>query len=60
MDSCSALLGQVALVHLAFPLDGHPEAVPAASAARCAAEQGKFWEYHRSLMTPWFRSTPPI
>ena len=43
--------GKVRLVHLDFPLDGHPGAVPAARAARCAAEQGKFWEYHRSLMT---------
>jgi len=42
--------GKVRLVHLDFPLDGHPEAVPAARAARCAGEQGKFWEYHRSLM----------
>ena len=38
-------------VHLDFPLDGHPGAIPAARAARCAGEQGKFWEYHRSLMT---------
>ncbi len=43
--------GKVRLVHLDFPLDGHPEAVPAARAARCAGEQGKFWEYHRSLMS---------
>jgi protein-disulfide isomerase len=42
--------GKVRLVHLDFPLDGHPEAVPAARAARCAGEQGRFWEYHRSLM----------
>jgi len=43
--------GQVRLVHLDFPLDFHSEAVPAARAARCAGEQGKFWEYHHSLMT---------
>ena len=43
--------GKVRLVHLDFPLEGHPGAFPAARAARCAGEQGKFWEYHRSLMT---------
>jgi protein-disulfide isomerase len=43
--------GKVRLVHMDFPLDGHPGAVPAARAARCAGEQGKFWEYHRGLMT---------
>ncbi len=43
--------GRVRLVHLDFPLDGHPGAVPAARAARCAAEQGRFREYHRNLMT---------
>jgi protein-disulfide isomerase len=42
--------GKVRLVHLDFPLDNHPGAVPAARAARCAAEQGRFWDYHRSLM----------
>jgi protein-disulfide isomerase len=43
--------GKVRLVHLDFPLDIHAEAVSAARAARCAGEQGKFWEFHRSLMT---------
>jgi protein-disulfide isomerase len=42
--------GKVRFVHLDYPLEGHAEAVPAARAARCAGEQGKFWEYHRSLM----------
>jgi protein-disulfide isomerase len=32
-----------------FPLEGHPDARPAAEAARCAADQGKFWEYHDRL-----------
>jgi protein-disulfide isomerase len=47
----SRYAGKVRFVHLDFPLDGHPGAVPAARAARCAGEQGKFWEYHRGLMT---------
>jgi protein-disulfide isomerase len=41
---------KVRLVHRDFPLDNHTEAVPAARAARCAGEQGKFWEYHRGLL----------
>jgi protein-disulfide isomerase len=32
-----------------FPLQGHPDARPAAEAARCAGDQGKFWEYHDKL-----------
>jgi len=32
-----------------FPLEFHPNALPAATAARCAAEQGKFWEMHDTL-----------
>jgi protein-disulfide isomerase len=36
-------------VHRDFPIDGHPRAFAAARAARCAGEQGRFWEYHRSL-----------
>ena len=27
----------------------HPQARPAAEAARCAGDQGKFWEYHDKL-----------
>jgi protein-disulfide isomerase len=42
---------KVRLVHLDFPLEGHPGAVPAARAARCAGEQNRFWDYHRDLMT---------
>jgi protein-disulfide isomerase len=47
----SRYAGKVRLVHLAFPLEGHPGAFPAAQASRCAGEQGKFWEYHHGLMT---------
>jgi protein-disulfide isomerase len=43
--------GKVRLVHRDFPLDGHPQAFPAARAAWCAGEQGKFWEYYKSLMS---------
>jgi protein-disulfide isomerase len=46
----SRYAGKVQLVHRDFPLDGHPNAFPAARAARCAGEQGKFWDFHRSLM----------
>jgi len=38
------------LVHKDLPLDAiHPQARQAAEAARCAGEQGKFWEYHDKL-----------
>jgi protein-disulfide isomerase/uncharacterized membrane protein len=32
-----------------FPLETHARAMPAAVAAECAAEQGRFWEYHDRL-----------
>lgn len=41
---------KVRLVYRDFPADGaHREARQAAEAARCAEEQGKFWEYHDKL-----------
>jgi protein-disulfide isomerase len=42
--------GKIKLVHKDLPLDSlHPRARQAAEAARCAYEQGKFWEYHDRL-----------
>jgi len=43
---------KVRLVYRDFPLYSlHPEAAPAAEAANCANEQGKFWEYHDLLFS---------
>src|SRR5262245_25679365 len=42
--------GKIKLVHKDLPLESlHPQARQAAEAARCAYEQGKFWEYHDKL-----------
>jgi protein-disulfide isomerase len=42
--------GKIRLVHKDLPLDQiHPRARPAAEAARCAGEQGKFWDFHDML-----------
>lgn len=42
--------GQVSLAYRDFPLgELHPKAQMAAESARCAGEQGKFWEYHDLL-----------
>lgn len=41
--------GKVRVVHKDFPLRSHAGALPAAEAARCAAAQGVFWEYHDLL-----------
>jgi len=40
---------QVRLVYKDFPLDLHAGAEPAAMAARCAGERGRYWEYHDLL-----------
>jgi protein-disulfide isomerase len=39
----------VAMVIRHFPIEGHDLARPASEAAVCAAEQGRFLEYHRIL-----------
>jgi len=41
--------GKVKMVFRDFPLSFHPEALPAAEAAECAGDQGKYWEYHDEL-----------
>jgi protein-disulfide isomerase len=40
---------RIRFVYRHFPLPNHPNARPAAEASQCAAEQGKFWEYHDRL-----------
>lgn len=43
-----------------FPLPFHPNALPAAEAARCAGDQGKYWEMHDLLFknqVEWSSST---
>jgi protein-disulfide isomerase len=42
--------GKLRYISRDFPLDIHPFAMPAARAARCAGEQGKFWEMRMVLM----------
>lgn len=44
-----AYQGQVKLVWKDFPNPSHLQARTAALAARCAQEQGRFWEYHDFL-----------
>jgi protein-disulfide isomerase len=43
--------GKVTFAYKHLPLPMHPHAEKAAEAASCAAEQGKFWDYHNLLFT---------
>src|SRR4029079_5699501 len=40
---------KIHFVYRHYPLPNHPNATPAAEAAACAAEQGKFWPYYDRL-----------
>jgi protein-disulfide isomerase len=40
---------KVRLVYMDFPLPMHPNALRAAQAARCAGDQGKYWQFHDAL-----------
>jgi protein-disulfide isomerase len=42
--------GKVRFVSRDLPLDFHPNAFPAAEAARCAGEQNKYWEMRDALI----------
>lgn len=49
---------QIRLAYRDFPIaDLHPKAQKAAEAARCAGEQGKFWEYHDRLFESQAQAT---
>ncbi|HEX6749211.1 MAG TPA: thioredoxin domain-containing protein [Longimicrobium sp.] len=39
----------VVVIHRQYPLDGHPQARPAAMASECAAEQGRFEQIQSTL-----------
>jgi protein-disulfide isomerase len=43
--------GKARLLFFDFPLKMHPHALLAARAARCAGEQGRFWDYHDALFS---------
>lgn len=42
--------GKVRFISRDFPLDFHPQAIPAAKASRCAGDQGKFWDLRIALV----------
>jgi protein-disulfide isomerase len=41
--------GKVRLAFVNFPINSHPNAIPAAEYAMCAAAQDRFWQAHDSL-----------
>jgi protein-disulfide isomerase len=43
--------GKLRVIVRDLPLQFHSSALPAAEAAHCAGEQGKFWEMHHALLT---------
>jgi protein-disulfide isomerase len=44
--------GQIRFVYRDFPLTQiHPAAQPAAEAAECADDQGKYWEFHNAIFS---------
>src|SRR3989475_6239710 len=52
---------KVKLVYRDFPMDVlHPQARNAAEAARCAHDQGKFWEYHDALFAHAPKAGPEL
>lgn len=55
--------GQVRFVYFDLPLDQHANAMPAAEAARCAGDQGKFWPMQERLFAnqaDWSESGAPL
>jgi protein-disulfide isomerase len=49
---------KIRLVYRHYPLPNHPNARPAAEAAVCAAEQGKFWPFHDRLFADQSKLSP--
>lgn len=54
--------GKVRFVYFDLPLQQHANAVPAAMAARCAGDQGQYWDMHDQLFdmqTEWSGTDRP-
>ena len=49
---------KIRLVHMDFPLPFHSHALDAAKAARCANEQGKFWQFRDALFADQSKLAP--
>jgi protein-disulfide isomerase len=49
---------KIRLVHMDYPLPFHSHAMDAAKAARCANEQGKFWQFHDALFADQSKLAP--
>lgn len=55
--------GNVRFVYFDLPLRQHQNAVPAAQAARCAGDQGQYWQMHDKLydaQSEWSGSNDPV
>ena len=55
--------GKVRMLYHDFPLQQHPNAIPAAEAARCAAQQNTFWPMHDMLFAQqdaWSTQSQPL
>jgi protein-disulfide isomerase len=50
---------RIHFVYRHFPLPNHPNARPAAEAAACADEQGRFWQFHDELFSKPGKLTDP-
>jgi protein-disulfide isomerase len=54
--------GKVKFVYHDYPLNIHPNAIPAAEAARCAGDQNAYWQMHDMLFgnqNQWAQRTDP-
>lgn len=50
--------GKLQIVYKDFPLSFHPMAAPSANAARCAGDQGKYWEMHDKIFEETYKINP--
>ncbi|MEK6902219.1 MAG: thioredoxin domain-containing protein, partial [archaeon] len=50
--------GKLQILYKDFPLSFHPMAAPSANAARCAGDQGKYWEMHDKIFEETYKINP--